>query len=173
MEKLALRDILARMVTHKGEPAANDAAPARDAAVLIVDDSRTIVRALQLFLERDGYLTFTASDGAQAIAVARQHRPDLILMDIVMPVMNGFEAVRALARDPDTAAIPVIMVSGTEQPAERIWGARLGAKGFVAKPVNRDELLAKARSVIAVARRAQERRADTVSPAALSNPRQR
>lgn len=173
MEKLALRDIFARMIAHKGDMPVTDAPSAKDAAVLIVDDSRTVARALQLFLERDGYLTFTASDGAQAIPIAKRHRPDLILMDIVMPVMNGFEAVRALARDPDTAAIPVIMVSGTEQPAERVWGARLGAKGFIAKPVARDELLVKVRSVIAVSRRAQERQQTTVSQASLIDPLQR
>lgn len=173
MEKLALRDIFARMVAHKSELPANDVPPARDAAVLIVDDSRTVVRALQLFLERDGYLTFTASDGAQAIPIAKRHHPDLILMDVVMPVMNGFEAVRALARDPDTAAIPVIMVSGTEQLAERVWGARLGAKGFIAKPVARDELLLKVRSAIAVSRRAQQRQQTAELHAAPIDPLRR
>ena len=172
MEKLALRDTLARMVAHKGEPAVTDAVPARDAAVLIVDDSRTVVRALQLFLERDGYLTYTASDGAQALPIAKRHRPDLILMDIVMPVMNGFEAMRALARDPDTAGIPVILVSGTEQPVERVWGTRLGAKGLIAKPVSRDELLVKTRSVIAVSRRALERQQAAVLPVAQIDPLQ-
>jgi len=156
MEKLALKDILARMLAHKDEqspPSASPSRPALDAAVLIVDDARTIVRALQLMLEREGYLTYTASDGAQAVALARRHRPDAILMDIVMPNMNGFEATRILVNDPRTAAIPIIMVSGTEQSADQVWGLRLGAKGFLAKPINKDELLAKVRSVIAVARR--------------------
>jgi twitching motility two-component system response regulator PilH len=155
MEKLALKDILARMLTHRDEQSLPAPRAVLDAAVLIVDDSRTIVRALQLMLEREGYLTYTASDGAQAVALARRHRPDAILMDIVMPNMNGFEATRILANDVQTAAIPIIMVSGTEQSADRVWGLRLGAKGFLAKPINRDELLTKVRSVIAVARRAQ------------------
>jgi len=157
MEKLALKDILARMLAHKEEQSSPvPSLPTLDAAVLIVDDARTVVRALQLMLEREGYLTYTASDGAQAVAVARRHRPDAILMDIVMPNMNGFEATRILVNDPLTASIPIIMVSGTEQDADRVWGLRLGAKGFLAKPINREELLTRVRSVIAVARRARQ-----------------
>jgi twitching motility two-component system response regulator PilH len=156
MDKLALRDRLARMIAHKGEPAPVDSGTVKDAAVLIVDDSRTIVRAIQLMLERDGYLTFTAFDGEQAVSLARKHKPDAILMDIVMPIMNGFEATRILTNDATTAGIPIIVVSGSEQPADRAWGLRLGAKGFLAKPINKDELLARVRSVIAVARRTQD-----------------
>jgi twitching motility two-component system response regulator PilH len=158
MEKLALREILARMIAHKAEQSApvDRRASAADAVVLIVDDSRTVVRALQLILERVGYLTYFASDGVQAIALAKSQRPDLILMDVVMPVMNGFEATRALVNDPQTAAIPIIMMSGTERVSDQIWGTRLGAKGFLAKPFNTQELLGKVRSVIAVARRARE-----------------
>jgi twitching motility two-component system response regulator PilH len=157
MEKLALKDIFARMVAHKDTPPAPGGERAKDAAVLIADDSRTIVRGLQLILEREGYVTYSAFDGAQAIALARRHRPDLILMDIVMPNMNGFEATRVLVNDPETAAIPIVVVSGVEQPGDRVWGLRLGAKGFLAKPINKDELLARVKSVIAVARRAQGR----------------
>ena len=156
MDKLALRDRLARMIAHKGEPEPIQTTAAKDAAVLIVDDSRTIVRAIQLMLEREGYLTFSAFDGEQAVSLARKQKPDAILMDIVMPIMNGFEATRILTNQPETAGIPIIMVSGTEQPSDRAWGMRLGAKGFLAKPVNKDELLARVASVIAVARRAQE-----------------
>lgn len=170
MDIFTLRDRMARMIAHKGEPAPADTANVKDAAVLIVDDSRTIVRALQLMLERAGYLTFTAFDGAQAVALARKHKPDAILMDIVMPVMNGFEATRQLTNDSTTAAIPVIVVSGSEQPADRAWGMRLGAKGFLAKPINKDELLLRVRSVIAVARRAQdaERQRAVLSAGTLS-----
>lgn len=153
MDKLALKNIFTRMVAHRSEQSVTPVTPTKDAAVLIVDDSRTIVRALQLMLEREGYLTYTAADGIQAIAQTRRQRPDVILMDVVMPNMNGFEATRALVSDPLTAAIPVIMMSGTEQVSDRIWGIRLGAKGFLAKPINKEELLGKVRSVIAVARR--------------------
>lgn len=154
MEKLALRDIFARMVAHKGEPSAGDA---KDVAILIADDSRTVVRALQLMLEREGFLTYSAFDGEQAVALTRRHQPDLVLMDIVMPNMNGFEATRVLVNDPQTAAIPIIMVSGSEQPADRIWGLRLGAKGFLAKPIGKDDLLAKVRITIANSRRDRDR----------------
>lgn len=157
MEKLALREILARMIAHKAESPPPSEQQAADAAILIVDDSRTVVRALQIILERAGYLTFSAADGVQGVALAKRQRPDLILMDVVMPIMNGFEATRALVNDPQTAAIPVIMMSGAEQVSDRIWGARLGAKGFLAKPFNNEELLGKIRNVIAVARRAQQR----------------
>jgi len=166
MEKLALKDIFARMVSHRGErPEAEGGS--KDATVLIVDDSRTIVRALQLMLEREGYLTFSAFDGEQAVDMARRHKPDAILMDIVMPNMNGFEATRVLTNDRETVSIPIIMVSGTEQPSDRIWGLRLGAKGFLAKPINREDLLNKVRTVIAVARRAMQSRPEpAVLPAA-------
>ena len=157
MEKLALRDIFARMVASRDDARGSEAGSAPDATVLIVDDSRTAVHALQRMLVQAGYLTLTAADGAQAVALAKQHRPDLVLMDIVMPVMNGFEATRALALDPDTAAVPVILISGTEQATERIWGTRLGAKGFLAKPIAREDLLATVSRVITAARRARER----------------
>jgi len=157
MDKLALKNIFTRMVAHKDEQPSPTAQQTKDAAVLIVDDSRTMVRALQLILEREGYLTYSAADGVQAIALTKRQRPDVVLMDVVMPNMNGFEATRALVNNPETASIPVIMMSGTEQVSDRVWGIRLGAKGFLAKPINKDELLTKVRSVIAVARYALAR----------------
>lgn len=156
MEKLALKEIFARMIAQKAEQAPTAEPQAKDAAILIVDDSRTIVRALQLILERAGYITYTAADGIQAISLARRQRPDAILMDVVMPVMNGFEATRVLVNDPQTSSIPVIMMSGTEQVSDRVWGTRLGAKGFIAKPFEKNDLLVKLESVITMARRAQE-----------------
>src|SRR4030065_536888 len=166
MEKLALKNIFTRMLAHKEEQSGTQGPSTKDASVLIVDDSRTIVRALQLMLEREGYLTFSAVDGVQAIAMTKRQRPDVVLMDVVMPNMNGFEATRALVNDPETAAIPVIMMSGTEQVSDRVWGIRLGAKGFLAKPINQEELLGRVRSVIAVARRTQERSQVARIPAA-------
>jgi twitching motility two-component system response regulator PilH len=157
MDRLALKHIFTRMLAHRDEQSPPAVQQTKDAAVLIVDDSRTIVRALQLMLEREGYLTFSAADGVQAIAMTKRQRPDVVLMDVVMPNMNGFEATRALVNDPLTAAIPVIMMSGTEQVSDRAWGIRLGAKGFLAKPIDKEELLGKIRSVIAVARRMQGR----------------
>jgi len=168
MDRLVLKNIFARMTAHRSDQP--EASAAQGASVLIVDDSRTVVRALQLLLEREGYLTYSAFDGNQAIALTRRHKPDVVLMDIVMPNMNGFEATRVLVNDPETADVPIIMVSGTESPADRIWGLRLGAKGFLAKPINKDDLLAKVRITIASARREREREALT---AASANPLQR
>ena len=156
MDKLALKHILGRMWRQKEETATSTPATA-DAAVLIVDDSRTVLRVFALMLEREGYLTIPAVDGQQAISLAKRHQPDLILMDIVMPRMNGFEATRILVNDPETKRIPIVMVSGSNLPSDQIWGMRLGAKGFLTKPVSRDALLAKVRAVLAHARRAELR----------------
>jgi twitching motility two-component system response regulator PilH len=156
-DQIARRNFLARLWGQK-EPSAGTSAgrPAsKDALVLVVDDSRTIVVALQRALESDGYLSMPAFDGMQAVEIAKRRLPDLILMDIVMPRMNGFEAMRVLATDPQTRHIPVIMVSGTENPSDRLWGAKLGAKAFLTKPIAREQLLAKVAVVLALSRRLQ------------------
>jgi twitching motility two-component system response regulator PilH len=154
MEQLALKDIFARMLRHKGENSPSVESSA-DATILVVDDSRTIVHALKSMLEAAGYRTLEALDGIQAIVIARARLPDLILMDIVMPNMNGFEATRILANDARTAGIPVIIISGTDQATDRAWGGRVGAKGFLAKPVRKDVLLSTIDTVLAHSRRAK------------------
>ena len=156
MEQLALKDIFARMLRQKEESPQQTAA-ATDAIILIVDDSRTIVHALKTMLEDAGYQTLSALDGVQAVHVAKHQLPDLILMDIVMPHMNGFEATRILTNDAKTSHIPVIMVSGTDQATDRVWGARVGAKGFLAKPVRKDILLGTINSVLALSWRTKAR----------------
>lgn len=156
MEQLALKDIFARMLRHKGESSQN-IEPSRDATILVVDDSRTIVHAFKTMLETVGYHTLTALDGIQAVTAAKTRLPDLILMDIVMPNMNGFEATRILARDARTSAIPVIIISGTDQATDRAWSGRVGAKGFLAKPVQKDLLLSTIGNVLAQSRRAKAR----------------
>ncbi len=174
MDQLTNKGFLARLWGQREpkepRPAQRPTTPtvqAKDALVLVVDDSRTIVVALQRMLESDGYLSMPAFDGVQAVEQAKRRLPDLILMDIVMPRMNGFEAMRALAADPQTRHIPVIMVSGTENPSDRIWGAKLGAKAFIAKPIRRDELLAKIATVLALSRRGAD--AAAVAPAAVES----
>lgn len=156
MEQLALKDIFARMLRQKEESPQKPAATT-DATILAVDDSRTILHAFKTMLENAGYQTLSALDGVQAVHVAKHQLPDLILMDIVMPHMNGFEATRILANDAKTAHIPVIMVSGTDQATDRVWSTRVGAKGFLAKPVHKDLLLATVRSVLAQSWRAKAR----------------
>ncbi len=117
--------------------------------ILIVDDSPTEIQALKALLDECGYSTLVASDGEEGIRTARCQHPDLILMDVVMPGKNGFQATRELSRDPDTARIPVIMLTGKDQPTDKAWGLRQGARDYLTKPWDRKELLARIQRVMA------------------------
>ncbi len=108
--------------------------------VLIVDDSRTIVTALRKFLRSAGYETLEAMDAEMGLAMMREHRPELVFLDIVLPGMNGFAALRAIRRDPDLRDIPIIMMSGNEQAVEQFFGTRIGADDFMKKPFSRYEI---------------------------------
>jgi len=119
------------------------------ALILIVDDSPTEVHVMQKALERHGYKTAAAADGAEGIRMAREMSPDLIFMDIVMPGMNGYQATRTLANDPKTSAIPIVMVTTKGQETDRIWGLRQGAIDYMVKPVSPDQLVAKAQATLA------------------------
>jgi twitching motility two-component system response regulator PilH len=119
------------------------------ALVLIVDDSPTDVHVMQKALEQNGFQTASAADGSEAIRKARELHPDLILMDIVMPGLNGFQATRELASDPETRAIPVIMVTSKSQESDRVWGLRQGAVDYLVKPVASDQLVRKAQAALA------------------------
>jgi twitching motility two-component system response regulator PilH len=119
------------------------------ALILIVDDSPTEVHVMQKALERHGYRTAVAADGAEGIRLARQMHPDLIFMDIVMPGMNGYQATRTLVNDPDTRAIPIVMVTSKGQEADRVWGLRQGAVDYLIKPVSPDQLVEKAQATLA------------------------
>ena len=118
------------------------------ALVLIVDDSPTEVHLLRQFLEKAGFETDSAQDGSECLTKVRARRPDVVLMDIVMPGMNGYQATRALARDPDTASIPVLMVSTKGEETDRVWGMRQGATDYLVKPVTEEQLVTKVRSVL-------------------------
>lgn len=111
--------------------------------VLVVDDSPTERFFLTDILRKQGYEVITAENGEQGVAVARAEMPDLVLMDVVMPGLNGFQATRQLSRDPLTSAIPVIMCTTKNQETDRIWGMRQGAVEYLVKPVNATELLSK------------------------------
>jgi len=111
--------------------------------MLIVDDSPTIVAMLRKFLLQNGYQTIEAGDAEKGIEVARAERPDLIFLDIVLPGMNGFAALRQLRRDPATREIPVIMISGNEQATEQFYAQRIGADDFMKKPFSRAEVFAR------------------------------
>ncbi len=119
------------------------------ALVLIIDDSPTEVHVMQRALEDQGFKTDSAEDGAEGIRKAKELKPDLILMDVVMPGVNGFQATRELAKDPDTASIPVIMVTTKGMETDRIWGLRQGAVEYLVKPVSKSDLVQKAREVLA------------------------
>jgi twitching motility two-component system response regulator PilH len=120
------------------------------ALVLIVDDSPTELHVMQKALERSGFRTATAADGAEGIRLAREIHPDLIFMDIVMPGINGYQATRTLANDPQTRSIPVIMVTSKGQETDKIWGLRQGAVDYMVKPVSPNQLVAKAQATLAV-----------------------
>jgi len=116
--------------------------------VLIVDDSPTETHVIKKIVEDAGFSTVIAADGESGVAEARRVKPDLILMDVVMPGLNGFQATRQLSKDPETAHIPVIMVTTKDQETDRAWGLRQGAKEYVVKPIVSAELLAKIGTVL-------------------------
>lgn len=119
------------------------------ATILIVDDSPTETHILKGIVEGGGYQVITAADGESGVAVAKESRPDLVLMDVVMPGLNGFQATRQLSKAPETQDIPVIVVTTKNQETDRAWGLRQGAREYVVKPVAADELLNKIRTVLA------------------------
>jgi twitching motility two-component system response regulator PilH len=120
----------------------------RGTRVLIIDDSKTIVVALSRMLQPSGYLITEAYDGETGVAMARASRPELIFLDIVMPGMNGFAALRALRRDPETQEIPVIMMSGNEHATEQFFGSRIPADDFMKKPFSRLEVFARIQGLL-------------------------
>ena len=110
--------------------------------ILIVDDSPTERYYLTDILVRNGFTVTTAENGEEALARIKVDKPELILMDVVMPGANGFQVTRSIARDPDLAEVPVIICSSKDQETDRIWGMRQGAKDYLVKPVDPQKLLA-------------------------------
>ena len=111
--------------------------------ILIVDDSPTERYYLTEILVRNGFAVTTADNGEDALNKIRADRPELILMDVVMPGANGFQVTRSIARDPELSSVPVIICSSKNQETDRIWGMRQGAKDYFVKPVDADQLLAR------------------------------
>ncbi len=109
--------------------------------ILIVDDSPTDLQFLLEKLSKHGYQCVTAESGDEAIAKSKSEQPDLVLMDVVMPGTNGYEATRAIARDEATRHIPVIICTGRKQETDRVWGLRQGAIDYLMKPVDHRVLL--------------------------------
>ncbi|HKJ94777.1 MAG TPA: response regulator [Gammaproteobacteria bacterium] len=111
--------------------------------ILVVDDSPTETHLLRAMLEQHGYQVTVAEDGDTGMDIARRTKPDLILMDIVMPGVNGFQATRKLSKDPETSSIPIVMISTKDQDTDRIWAKRQGALDYITKPVTEKDLIAK------------------------------
>lgn len=122
--------------------------PERQVLVLIVDDSPTETHILANMLKKAGYAVETASNGEEGVQRARALHPDVILMDVIMPVLNGFEATRMLRRDAATADIPIIMVTTKDLQTDRAWGLRQGATDYLTKPVDQKLLLERIRAVL-------------------------
>ena len=114
--------------------------------ILLVDDSKTELHHLSDLLGKRGYSVRTAENGEEAMRRLSEDKPDLILMDVVMPGQNGFQLTRAITRDPLFADVPVIMCTSKNQETDKVWGMRQGARDYVVKPVDTDELISKIRA---------------------------
>ncbi len=109
--------------------------------ILIVDDSPTETHILTQMLDKNGYQVVTAESGEAGVEVAKKELPDLVLMDVVMPGLNGFQATRQLKKEATTAHIPVVIVTTKDQETDKIWGMRQGAKDYLTKPVEEESLI--------------------------------
>lgn len=118
------------------------------AKILVVDDSPTQLANMVRICEAQGHQTVTATNGMQGVELARTEHPDLILMDVVMPELNGFQATRKITRDPETQHIPVVLVTTKDQDTDKVWGERQGAAGYIIKPPQEAELVAKIRELL-------------------------
>ena len=110
------------------------------ARILVVDDSPSQVTGISRIVEKLGHVSLTAEDGAAGVEAAKRELPDLILMDVVMPNLNGFQATRSISREASTKHIPVILVTTKDQDTDRVWGMRQGAKAYITKPFSETEL---------------------------------
>jgi twitching motility two-component system response regulator PilH len=110
------------------------------ARILIVDDSPSQLMGIRRIVEKLGHEALTAEDGAAGVEVAKREIPDLILMDVVMPNLNGFQATRTITREPTTKHIPIVLVTTKDQDTDRVWGMRQGAKAYLTKPFSESEL---------------------------------
>jgi twitching motility two-component system response regulator PilH len=118
------------------------------AKVLIVDDSPTEVHVLQSLLEKNGHEVIVATSGEDGIVVAKETLPDVVLMDVVMPGMNGFQATRQLSKQAETSHIPVIIVTTKDQETDKVWAKRQGATDYIVKPVQEKALVEHLKKVL-------------------------
>ncbi|ODS62406.1 MAG: two-component system response regulator [Arenimonas sp. SCN 70-307] len=111
------------------------------ARILIVDDSPSQLMGMKRIVEKLGHEALTAEDGAAGVEAAKANVPDLILMDVVMPNLNGFQATRAISKEASTAHIPIVLVTTKDQETDKVWGMRQGAKAYITKPFNENQLI--------------------------------
>lgn len=116
--------------------------------VLVIDDSPSEMAKFRDMLAKNNFRVLEAANGEQGCAMATEHLPDVILMDVVMPEMNGFQATRKITRGKTTSHIPVVIISTKNQETDRVWGKRQGAKEYLTKPVDESELMRIIRSVM-------------------------
>ena len=118
------------------------------ARILVVDDSATQMQGILKILQKHGHETLTADNGEAAIESARTELPDIILMDVVMPGLNGFQATRHITKHEATSHIPVIMLTSKDQETDRVWAERQGAKDYIIKPAEEKELISKINALL-------------------------
>jgi twitching motility two-component system response regulator PilH len=111
------------------------------ARILIVDDSPSQLMGMMRIVEKLGHVGLSAEDGAAGVEAAKNEKPDLILMDVVMPNLNGFQATRAISKEPTTAHIPIVLVTTKDQETDKVWGMRQGAKAYITKPFTETQLV--------------------------------
>lgn len=117
--------------------------------ILVVEDSPTTRRQITEILEGAGYEVITAADGEVALELVREHHPELVVLDIVLPKKNGYQVCRNIKADPELA-IKIMMLTAKDQEKDRIWGQRQGADGYLSKPVDADELINAVAGMISV-----------------------
>jgi twitching motility two-component system response regulator PilH len=115
--------------------------------VLVVDDSKTEIMYMTDLLVKNGFVVRSAENAEDAFKRLAEEKPDLILMDVVMPGQNGFQLTRAISRDPQFADVPIIMCTSKNQETDRVWGMRQGARDYITKPVNAVDLMAKIKAL--------------------------
>jgi len=120
------------------------------AKVMIVDDSPTEVHVLTTMLTKNGHEVIAAVSGEDGVEMAKSEQPDLILMDVVMPGMNGFQATRQISKNDETSSIPVIMVTTKDQETDKVWAMRQGAKDYIVKPVQEKALIEHVNMILSV-----------------------
>ena len=118
------------------------------ARILLIEDSPTDIAVLTQLLERNGHQVMASGSAEDGIAVCKRELPDLVIMDVVLPGMNGFQATRALSRDTATSAIPVLIVSTKDMDVDTAWGIRQGARDYIVKPPRESELIASINAVL-------------------------